>query len=155
LAPLDFSGQIATDEALRRTYLEYSFAVDGSLLSSGTVLFCPAKHFEFEDPKLSVMVRDSGESFDLTIQAQAFARYVELELEEVDGHFDDNYFDLSAGHEKRVRVLKSSLSRVMSADELAQELKVRSICELDEAVARSGASIQVELLEGNAAVSSL
>ncbi|MCY0902701.1 MAG: glycoside hydrolase family 2 protein [Firmicutes bacterium] len=155
LAPMDFSGHIETDEALRRTYLEYAFAVDGSLLSSGTVLFCPAKHFEFEDPKLSVTIRDSGESFDLTVEAQAFARYVELELKEVDGHFDDNYFDLSAGHEKRVRVLKSSLSRVMSADELAQELKVRSICELDEAAARSGALIEVDRLKVSATVPSL
>ena len=37
---------------VERNYMSFSFAVDGAVVSEGSVLFTAPKHFLFEDPKL-------------------------------------------------------------------------------------------------------
>ena len=74
----------------------------GAVLGSGSVLFCPPKHFRFEDPKLSV--RREGEA--LLVSASAFARSVELRCGP-DVLLSDNFFDLN-GEERKITILRGS-----------------------------------------------
>ena len=73
---------------------------DGARVGGGTVLFCPPKHFRFEDPKLAV--RREGD--EIVVTAKAYARSVEIQCEG-DALLSDNFFDMNAG-ETRVKVLR-------------------------------------------------
>ena len=68
---------------------------------SGTVLFCPPKHFAFADPHLTV----EREGNELIVSADAYARAVEITCEDGDVLFEDNYFDLNA-ETRRIRILR-------------------------------------------------
>ena len=73
----------------------------GRVVGEGSVLFCPPKHFRFQDPKLTA--RLDGD--EVVVTAQAYARSVEIDCGDV--LLEDNYFDMSAG-ERRVRVLRGA-----------------------------------------------
>ncbi len=77
-------------------------AVDGDRpLSSGTVLFCPPKHFQFKDPQLTV----EAEGDELVVKAKAYAKSVEIQNENQDMLLSDNYFDMNGGI-RRIKILK-------------------------------------------------
>jgi len=55
---------------------------------------------------------------------------VELDLEDADCKFSDNYFDLSAGEAREIVVKKESLSSDMDLQTFSENLKVRSIYDI-------------------------
>ncbi|MBB5325731.1 beta-mannosidase [Anoxybacillus tepidamans] len=123
--------EILTPEKMRETYLECTLWIDGEKHSSTTVLFTKPKHFRFVDPKIKWEVRDEKDQFVIFIEAEGgFAKYVELDLEEADCKFSDNYFDLSKGEVRSIVVAKSSLSENMSIDQFAKQLSVRTIYDM-------------------------
>nr|WP_035453389.1 glycoside hydrolase family 2 protein [Alicyclobacillus herbarius] len=123
---LDLSDFFADMDTRRRTYLEYTLeTVEG--VRQGTLLFVPAKHFEFADPHLSAAVEDLGDAFAVRVSAEAYAKYVALDLVGADAVFSDNFFDLSADAPRTVTVPKSSLSQPMSLAEFSKSLQVTSL----------------------------
>ncbi|WP_424767807.1 beta-mannosidase [Paenibacillus sp. sgz302251] len=126
---LDFNEELSGAN-IRSTYLEYALYVEGKEISGGTVLFTKAKHFDFLNPEISIEVKESEESFSIVLHAQAYAKYVGLQLSEADGKFSDNYFDLSAGHAVEVRLDKASLSEPLTLEQLQKQLKVTSLYDL-------------------------
>ncbi len=91
------------DAALYESYVSYE-CVDsesGDILSEGTVLFCPPKHFRFKNPELTVR----AEGDELLITAKNYAKSVEILNESQDILLSDNYFDMNGGT-KRVKILK-------------------------------------------------
>jgi beta-mannosidase len=78
-------------------------AEEKEVLSEGTVLFCPPKHFEFADPKLSVSVNGD----EITVSANSYAKSIQIKNENDDLILSDNYFDLNASR-KTVKLLKGS-----------------------------------------------
>lgn len=123
---LDFS-TLVDEPSRRETYLEFAMIEDGETISEGTVLFTKAKHFEFRDPRLQMEWQEYDEEFIVTLQSQAFAKYIELDMKDIDCRFSDNFFDLSAGDVKSVKIKKSSLSASLSFDQLRDQLTVRSL----------------------------
>ncbi len=101
LEELDFSGE---DEF--GVYFSYRLESGGQIAGSGSVLFCPPKHFRFSDPHLSARI----DGAEIVVEAHAYARSVELLCDE-DTVLEDNYFDMDAGH-RRVRILRGSPSSV-------------------------------------------
>ncbi len=105
--------EIDMDKAdLYENYVSYQLLDEGEIISEGTVLFCPPKHFKFVDPKLTVKV----EGDEIIVSANALAKSVEISNENDDLLLSDNFFDLNGG-EKRVKVLKG----------LTENLKVRCV----------------------------
>lgn len=90
-----FSGQ---DE--RGCYISFRFEAGGEVLSAGTALFTPPKHFKFEDPKLTV----TKEGDVLRVKACAYAKNVEILALDGDVRLSDNFFDMNAG-ERTVRIV--------------------------------------------------
>ncbi len=97
LPHLDFNG-----EDPLKVHLEYSLTVNGSVVSSGTTLFCAPKHYAFADPKLTVAV--DGDT--VTVTAQNYAKSVSVETENGVLRLDDNFVDMEAGT-KTFRILPS------------------------------------------------
>ncbi|WP_304943642.1 glycoside hydrolase family 2 protein, partial [Vallitalea guaymasensis] len=59
--------------------------------------------------------------------SKAYAKGIELDLEDMDCVFSDNYFDLSAGDTRVIKVNKDSLSKNVTIDEFQEKLTMRSI----------------------------
>lgn len=89
-------------------YYSYSLEQNGKLVSSGSVLFCPPKHFRFLDPMLEARV----EGDTIIVNAAAYARSVEIVCDG-DVVLSDNFFDMDGG-ERRVRILRGKPDKVQA-----------------------------------------
>ncbi|MGX1830946.1 beta-mannosidase [Paenibacillus taichungensis] len=127
---LDFTEMLDTTAKKRNTYLQFSFVVDGEVVSEGTVLFVKPKHFGFIDPAIETTMTEEEDRFVITVDSKAFARFVELDFSELDGIFSNNYFDLSAGGRKTISLKKDDLNKPASLEELQSQLIVRSVFDL-------------------------
>ena len=85
------------------------------VVSEGTVLFCPPKHFRFADPQLHVRIKGD----EIVVSASAYAKSAEIRNDNDDLILSDNFFDLNGG-EKRVKILKGK----------ADGLEVRSVYDI-------------------------
>ncbi len=98
LDELDFS-----DQDTYGCYFAYELLdASGAHVGGGTALFCPPKHFRFEDPKLTATL--DGDA--IVVTANAYARSVEIRCG-ADVLLGDNFFDMNAG-ERRVKVLRGA-----------------------------------------------
>jgi beta-mannosidase len=79
---------------------------NGRILSNGSVLFCPPKHFRFADPELSARIEDD----EIVVTASAYARSVEIRCS-ADTVLSDNFFDMTPG-ERRVKILRGDVKTV-------------------------------------------
>ncbi|MBR6089327.1 MAG: glycoside hydrolase family 2 protein, partial [Anaerolineaceae bacterium] len=86
----------------------------GNVIGSGSVLFCPPKHFPFADPCLKAVLCDD----EIVVTAEAYARSVEIQCGP-DVLLDDNFFDMNAG-EKRIKILRGT----------PEFIKVRSVYDI-------------------------
>lgn len=89
------------------TYMSYELLVDGNLVSEGTVLFTVPKYFNFLNPELRYEVQGD----EITIYANSYARYVEIDSSDSDFILSDNYFDMNGGH-KTVKILEGVLKTI-------------------------------------------
>ena len=102
LPEMDFS-----DQDTYGCYFSYDLRDEaGNEVGGGTVLFCPPKHFHFQDPRLQV--RQEGD--EIIVTAQAYARSVEIQCG-ADTLLSDNFFDMNAG-EKRVNVVRGEVKNL-------------------------------------------
>lgn len=124
---LDFSETLNTKQKLRQSYLAFELIVDGKPISSGTVLFVKAKHFDFLDPGISASVTEEEERFVIRLESKAFAQFVSLDLKGADARWSDNVFDLPAGRPVSVVVGKDSLSVSLSLEGFREQLTVMSL----------------------------
>ena len=128
---LDFSHELGGDrtEIARRAYLEYILTLTetGEVRSRGTLLFSKAKHFEFADPALQLLVEETADAFRIEASACSFARYVTLDLTEADGVFSDNFFDLSGGERRTIELPKAHLSHSLTLEEVQRQLQAESL----------------------------
>jgi beta-mannosidase len=127
---LNFSEQLKTSEEKRNTYFEYTLYGEDGFISSSTVLFVEPKHFQFKDPEICVDVTEHGDKFIIKLTAKQFAKSIELDFEEADGIFSDNYFDLSSDRERVIELERNKLSTQLTLEEVKKELKIRSVFDI-------------------------
>ncbi|OCT15264.1 glycoside hydrolase [Paenibacillus pectinilyticus] len=128
VAKLDFEAQLPTAQQQRMHYLSYELMDSaGGVVSRGTTLFVRPKHFIFEDPQLSWQVSESEDVFTIHLTSKAYAKAIEISLHEMEGQWDDNYFDLSAGMTRTVTYRKNQLKETISLDAWCALLHVRSL----------------------------
>lgn len=88
LEKLDFSQY---DE--RTIHLFYEFYMGDKVVSQGSCLFTPPKHYFFQDPCLTL----AKEGSTITVTANAYAKHVFIESPDQDVKLSDNFFDMEAG----------------------------------------------------------
>lgn len=99
-----------------RDYVSYHLSSEGKMISEGSVLFCPPKHFAFENPHLKVEAISSGE---IVVTADAYAKSVEILNGDDTMLLEDNYFDLNPGS-RSIKVLQG----------MPEGLKIRSVYDI-------------------------
>ena len=89
-------------------YVSYQYIENDEIVSEGTVLFCPPKHFRFADPMLSVRtVAD-----EIIVSSKHYAKSVEIRNIQDDLILSDNFFDLNGG-ERRVKIIKGNADGIV------------------------------------------
>lgn len=102
-----------------RQYVSYEAVENGAVISSGTVIFSYPKYFSYENPNLQVSV----EGDEIVVQADAYAKSVEILNEHEDLVLEDNYFDMNGGS-RRVKIVRGE----------AKNLRVRSVYDIGRVV---------------------
>ena len=59
--------------------------------------FAPTKHLKLVEPGVTAALTEEDGHLAVTLTSRSLARLVELSLEDADGVFSDNYFDLPVG----------------------------------------------------------
>lgn len=85
-------------------YVSYQLLYENNIVSEGTVLFCPPKHFHFQDPELLLQV----EKGEIIVSAKKFAKNIEIRNAEDNLLLEDNFFDLN-GNSRKIKVLSGEL----------------------------------------------
>ena len=88
---------------VRKNYFSFALEADGKIISRGVTLFTKPKHFDFVDPKIKLEV--SGD--EITVYADALAKYVYIYNENEDLVLSDNYFDTDKGS-RTVKILSGN-----------------------------------------------
>ncbi|MBQ8823278.1 MAG: glycoside hydrolase family 2 protein [Lachnospiraceae bacterium] len=74
-------------------YFCFAYVVNDEVVSEGTCLFTPPKHFMYENPQLELSV----DGTEITVTARAYAGMVEIEGLDGDVRLSDNFFDMNPG----------------------------------------------------------
>lgn len=100
---------------------------DGSMQIE-TETFEPYKHLCLPKPEISASVEETEDKYNITLNSDCFAGFVELDFSDRDAVFEDNYFALT-GIKKQVALLKEDIKGAPFADasEVLENLKIRSI----------------------------
>ena len=101
------------------------FSEAGGRTHSSFCLFELYKYLALKKPAYKWDVRETGESFEISISSNVPALFVELDLAQKDVVFSDNYFHLD-GQEKRVITVSKN---EMTLNILNNELQVRSLAD--------------------------
>jgi len=123
---------IINKDNISEVYLEFSLKINEQFVGYGTLLFVKPKHFIFMNPEIKTTIDENDRELIITVESRAFAKSIEIGLEETDCKFSDNYFDLSGGFKKRVMIEKSDLSDKMNLSEVKKKLKIRSLYDIEE-----------------------
>lgn len=110
----------------RQTYFEYRLWQGGKLLFNDAAFFTQPKQLELPQAAIRWTVDEQGDAFVITLTSDAFAHRAELSVEGADAVFEDNYIPLTGG-ERAVLLQKADLSKPLTAKELAERLRVRSL----------------------------
>jgi beta-mannosidase len=122
--------EFITEENKRIIYLECTFYVNGEQTTVTTLIFTKPKHFNFLNPELTFDVFETTNTFEINISSQAFAKFIEVDLKTADCKFNDNYFDLSSGEVRTIKVKKESLSEGLSLESFKDQLQLRSVYDI-------------------------
>jgi beta-mannosidase len=134
LHEFDFTPAVKQYGARNLVYIASLY--DGTkCLSQGTALFAREKEINLPNPELHWDITQEGEQLVIALTANAFARFVWLQLECADTVFSDNFFDLPAGGTVRICC---PIPPGWTLDQAKRALHVRSLA--DVLPARSTAS---------------
>ncbi len=109
----------------RDYYLEYYVKESANVLSKGTLLFVPEKHFRFKKPNIKAELTGSDRRFSITLSADCFVKDLEVSFEGVDAVFSENYVDLTSS--APIKITFNIIGGADTAYHLKSVLKLRSI----------------------------
>lgn len=89
-------------------HVHYACYQNGEMISESTVLFSVPKYYDYIDPQLSCRV----EGDEIIVSAKAYAKSVEVLNENEDWVLEDNYFDLEADKERRIRIVSGDTNGI-------------------------------------------
>lgn len=95
-----------------------------SVVSQCFHYFVPTKNMLLTDPGLTFHIEETGTGPLLILKTKKLARQVFLDAADLCGRFEDNFFDMAAGEERRLHFYGTA-----SPDELNEKLTIKTIYE--------------------------
>ncbi len=127
LGERDYTELVAGIE--EQVFVEAVFTDEDGYQSTEIEIFVRFKHLSLEKADICVKVTEEQEEFVLEITSNRLACFLELDFEDADAIFSDNYFCLAGEKPKTVSISKSDIQGSMfgNARDLEQRLRIRSL----------------------------
>jgi beta-mannosidase len=93
-----------------QVFVEAVFMDEDGYQSTEIETFVRFKHLSLEKSDISVKVTEDQQEYVLEITSKRLVCFVELDFEDADAIFSDNYFNLTSEKPKIVRLRKSDYS---------------------------------------------
>lgn len=100
------------------------------ILEDGTIIFdtdtlIPFKHMELPKPQIKTEVEELEDCFEITVSSDVFAPFTELDFDDADVIFSDNFFTISNENPVKIILDKKNVTSGKFAD--AEDLKRRLV----------------------------
>ena len=113
---------------LKDLFIRVTILEDEMELFVQTRLLIPDKKARLLAPKYQwSLVEKDQDTYELTIHAKTFMRYVAVHVPDMVGHLSDNYMDLTPGQSKK---LTFTLKHPMAADALLDKIQLKCLNDL-------------------------
>lgn len=106
-------------------YIEAEVVLEDGTTLSDTDTLIPFKHMELPGPRIVTEVKELENSFEITVYSDAFAPFVELDFDDADVIFSDNFFTVTNEKPTIIRLDKEDIIQGSFAD--AADLKGRLV----------------------------
>lgn len=120
-----------SDPAAENCLIAATVRFDDGTVSESVETIVPYKHMNLPCPHITAKVAETedGAAYEITLQTDCFAAFVELDFEGADVIFSDNYFPMIRKEPYKVTVRKRDILRGTFKDAAAfkQRLRVRSL----------------------------
>jgi beta-mannosidase len=112
-----------------KVFVEANYSVEEGYESTEVEFFVPYKHLSLEQPMISYQVEEDEEKYTISLRAERLACFVELDFEDSDAIFSDNYFPIAGIEPKKVELKKCDIRgmEILDAADLKNKLLVRSL----------------------------
>ncbi len=111
----------------QRMFLYCSLKNEEQLVSENILFFTESINLQLEEPKINVEFSSNDCGVFLKFESQQFVHTLALQADELEGHFEDNFFHLLPGQEKVVLFRADSK---ISVDEFKQRFSFKTLKEL-------------------------
>ena len=101
---------------------------NGNVISNTTLIFTEPKFFIFKKADIKTNITGGNGEFRIDVQSDGYAKFVELDFENTDVVFSDNYFDLIDSNIKTVTFTTEDKS--ITAEQLQNQLTVYSTADI-------------------------
>ncbi len=108
---------------------------DGNVVSENNRIFCENKDLALKPANIGYSVNVSGDTAEITLTSDSYARYIYLDIEDETNNFSDNFFDLNENESKTVSI------SLKNTEDIADRLKITTLFE-----AMQGADKKKDLL---------
>lgn len=118
------SGEDADEELFVEGVVIYA---DGTVRRSTETLL-PYKYLRLPRPVIHTEISRRGTEYEIRLEADSFAAFVELSVRDADVIFSENYFHIT-GKEERTILLEEEVSgiRIQDEEDLAERLRIVSL----------------------------
>jgi beta-mannosidase len=110
----------------RRVFLNCELFVGGQQVTSNRFFFEPFKRLSLPVPQFRTRIESSRNGFKVTLVSDKFAKDVCLSLDQSEGRFSDNFFDLLPNQAAEIEYLADE---PIDSSGLSRKLRVRSLVE--------------------------
>ena len=126
IATLDLK-EVVTGKEREIVFVAQLTDKSGRIIAAEDFLFVQNKLAMLPDPKLKVGVVCRKGIARISIQAEKFARYVALSMENTKTPFSNNYFDIMAGGRAEITIPVGK----MKEQEVLEKLRIKSVANID------------------------
>ncbi len=95
----------------------------GNIVSENNRIFCENKDLNLKPSNIGYTVNISGDTAEITLTADSYARYIYLDIEGEANNFSDNFFDLNENESKTVSI------SLKNTGNIADRLKITTLFE--------------------------
>jgi beta-mannosidase len=103
------------------TFLHATLTAGGSTLAEDILYFRPVKDLALPNAPVATKISDMGGAFAIALTSPALVKNLHLSLDDTDGFFSDNYFDLLPG---KPAIVHFQPAKLLSARALESGLKL-------------------------------
>lgn len=98
-------------------------------VSRNVETFLPYKHLSLPETRIDVSVAEEEEAYSIYLKSRGFAAFVELDFDDADVIFSDNYFHLTDLQGYTVRVDKQDImwGSFAGCEDFRKRLKIRTL----------------------------